>query len=209
MARCYSEAVSKRHPPLSQVWLVTDARNDTSLEAIMSRLPRGSGVIFRHYHLPPRERRARFDALRRVARRRNHLLVLAGQPREAATWGADGTYCAPAQAGASGRKANRPSGTRFPPARGILLLTAHSLREVGQASRGDAVVLSPVFATRSHPGAWPLGPIRFRLLASRSQVPVIALGGMTARRARALGARRWAAIDGLSTTATRGISKDS
>ena len=29
----------------------------------------------------------------------------------------------------------------------------------------DAVLLSPVFPTRSHPGAPVLGPVRFRLLA--------------------------------------------
>ena len=39
--------------------------------------------------------------------------------------------------------------------------------------------------------------LAFRLLAARSLVPVIALGGMTAQRARRLGAARWAAIDGL------------
>ena len=66
-----------------------------------------------------------------------------------------------------------------------------------RGGRADALVLSPVFATRSHPGAPPLGPLRFRLLARQARVPVIALGGMTARRAAALGAA-WAAIDGLS-----------
>jgi thiamine-phosphate pyrophosphorylase len=40
--------------------------------------------------------------------------------------------------------------------------------------------------------------VRWRALAARARVPVIALGGMNARRARALGCRYWAAIDGLS-----------
>jgi thiamine-phosphate pyrophosphorylase len=60
-------------------------------------------------------------------------------------------------------------------------------------------MLSPVFATRSHPGAESLGQVRFRLLARFASVPVIALGGMTRRRAAALEALRWAAIDGLSS----------
>jgi thiamine-phosphate pyrophosphorylase len=81
----------------------------------------------------------------------------------------------------------------------LRLVTAHSLREVAVArrARADAIVLSPVFPTRSHPGATALGPLRFRLLATRAGTPVIALGGMDARRARRIGARRWAAIDGL------------
>ena len=59
------------------------------------------------------------------------------------------------------------------------------------------MLISPVFPTRSHPGAPVLGPVRFRLLAARSQVPVIALGGMTLHRARTLGVTKWAAIQGL------------
>ena len=80
------------------------------------------------------------------------------------------------------------------------LVTVHSLREIGAAgrARANAVLLSPVFATRSHPGGKALGVVRFRLLAARSLVPVLALGGMDARRARAmaaLGAVGWAGID--------------
>lgn len=80
-----------------------------------------------------------------------------------------------------------------------MLVTAHSLRELGMARHlgADAVLLSPVFATRSHPKARTLGPLRFRLLAARAGLPVIALGGMDARRAKRLRAGRWAAIDGL------------
>ena len=60
------------------------------------------------------------------------------------------------------------------------------------------MLLSPVFATRSHPGGGTLGPVRFRLLARQARLPVIALGGMNAAKARALRWKRWAAIDGLS-----------
>lgn len=197
MARCYSDAVPKRYPSLPPIWLVSDKRNDAVLERILFSLPRGSGLIFRHYHLAPAERRARFEALRRFARARGHLVVLAGTRREAARWRADGNYCAPA--GAPGGRTARHGGPRPPPARGnrIELLTAHSLKEIGRAAKADAILLSPVFPTRSHPGAPVLGPIRFRLLAQKARPPVIALGGMTPRRAAALGTA-WAAIDGLA-----------
>ena len=45
-----------RLKPLAAVWLISDARNDAVLEAALMRLPRGSGFIFRHYHLPQVER---------------------------------------------------------------------------------------------------------------------------------------------------------
>jgi thiamine-phosphate pyrophosphorylase len=184
MARCYSVRVRNRQTPLPLLWLVTDARNDAALGHALARLPRGSGLIFRHYHLPGPERRARFIALARVARRFGHVMVLAGSAAMARRWGADGAY------GAPGLLARGPSVLR--------LATVHSLRELARAGRADAVLLSPAFATASHPGARGLGAVRWRLLAARSTVPVIALGGMTVRRARVHDIARWAAIDGLS-----------
>lgn len=160
---------------LPELWLVSDERNDAQLERALKRLPRGSGLIYRHYHLPPAERTARFEELARIADARGHITVIAG----------DGYGPA---AGLPRRKG------------ALRLATAHNLREIGAANRAgvDAVLLSPVFPTRSHPQARSLGPARFRLLARHSNAPVIALGGMTADRARSLRWPRWAAIDGLS-----------
>jgi len=186
MARCYSGFVPNRHPPLPQIWLISDARNDPALERALARLPRGSGLIYRHYHLAPTERRARFEALARVARRFGHRVILSGTPRQARAWKADGAY------GAAEKLARGPATLR--------LVTVHSLHELARATRAraDAVLLSPVYPTRSHPGAATLGQVRFHLLAARSAVPVIALGGMTRHRARHLPTRTWAAIHGLA-----------
>ena len=167
---------------LPQLWLISDARNDAGLEDALRALPRGSGFIYRHYHLPPPARRARFDALARLARRYGHMVVLAAEPRLARRWRADASYGPAMQAA-------------FPH-----LATAHSLAELARASRtgAAAILLSPVFPTRSHPGAAALGPVRFRMLAGRVPAPVIALGGMNGHRARAMRWHHWAAIDSLS-----------
>jgi len=172
--------MTRRQRPLPQLWLLSDARNDALLARALARLPRGSALVFRHYHLPAPERRARFARLQRQCRARGIALVLAGGDG----WRADGVY-----------NVNRRR------RRGALhLASAHSARQIARASLtgADAVLLSPVFPTRSHPGAPVLGPMRFRLLARLSPVPVIALGGMDRRGARALRWPRWAAIDGLS-----------
>jgi thiamine-phosphate pyrophosphorylase len=171
---------------LPELWLLSDERNDGALERALRRLPRGSGFIFRHYHLPPEARIARWSALLRVARARGHLAILADSSLTAREWGADGAYAAPR--------------ALYPTRRIVTIATAHSLRELGEANRAraDLVLLSPAFPTRSHPGARALGPVRFRDLAARAAMPVIALGGMTRRTARRLGWSRWAAIDGLS-----------
>lgn len=170
---------------LPAVWLLTDARNDARLARALVGLPPRSGVIFRHYHLSPTARRKRFAALARLARAHGHAVVLAGTARDARALGADGAY------GPPDRLARGPATLR--------LVTAHSLREMRRAvaARADALVLSPVFPTRSHPGGRTLGPVAFNLMSRLSPVPVIALGGMTQRRARTIGARNWAAIDGI------------
>ena len=178
--------VPPRQPRLPALWLLSDARNDAGLETALRRLPRGSGFIYRHYHLPPEQRLARWQGLARVARARGHLLVLADDALTAREWGADGIYGA---------------ARSLVPRRDLLALaTAHDLAEIGLANRAgaDAVLLSPAFPTRSHPGAPALGPARFRLLARHARMPVIALGGMAPATARRLAWPRWAAIDGLS-----------
>lgn len=175
------------HSALPDLWLISDARNDAVLDHALQRLPRGSGFIYRHYHLAPEERFARFRCLHRIARARGHLLVLADSALTAMEWGADGYYGAP--------RALAPKRAGL-----LAFAAAHDLAEIAQANAicADALLLSPVFATRSHPGAAALGPLRFRLLARHAQMPVIALGGMNADTARRLHWPRWAAIDGLS-----------
>jgi thiamine-phosphate pyrophosphorylase len=162
--------------------LLTDARNDAALERALRRLGRGDAMVFRHYHLPPAERHQRFVQLSRLARLRGVKVIGARLPRG---WRADGAYGSPAEI--VGRA-------------GLRLATAHSLAEIGRAAlcRADAILLSPVYPTRSHPGAPVLGAVRFLMLARISPVPVIALGGMTATRAARLPVPGWAAIDGIT-----------
>lgn len=156
-----------------RIVLLSDARNDALLEQAMRRLPRGSALVYRHYHLDPPARAARLRQLRRIAALRGIVVVLAGLGYGPA------------------RSLSRRAGLR--------LATAHDLREIGAAARAgvDAVLLSPVFATRSHPGAAVLGATRFNALARLSPLPVLALGGMDRRRMAHIRAHGFAAIDGL------------
>ena len=113
-------------------------------------------------------------------------MILSGPAELAQEWGADGIYGPPEKLG------------KLP---GLLrLAAAHNAREIVLANRARAhgVFLSPVFPTRSHPDGGCLGPEKFHKLAVQAEMPVIALGGMTAERARHLDWPRWAAIDGLS-----------
>ncbi|WP_010542675.1 thiamine phosphate synthase [Sphingomonas elodea] len=166
-----------RHPPIPRLWLMTDPRLGDRLWPALERLPRGSGVIFRHYLLPLPERRALFARIVKIARRRGLVLLRAGgapMPGEMGTHGQRG--------------------------RGLITWPVHSRREAMEAIRAgaDALLVSPVFPTRSHPGAPVLGPVRLGLLVGGLSIPIIALGGMnphSARRLQSLGIHGWAAID--------------
>jgi thiamine-phosphate pyrophosphorylase len=181
------KAIMRQNQSLPQIWLISDERNDAALEQSLGKLPRGSGFIYRHYHLDGPQRWARFQDLRRIAQNRDHAVILADSAQTAREWGADGIYGAPL--------------SLYPKRHDLIgLATAHNLREIGQAARkgADGVLLSPVFPTASHPGGRILGSVGFRSLARLSPIPVIALGGMSKARAHALRWSRWAAIDGLS-----------
>jgi thiamine-phosphate pyrophosphorylase len=161
-----------------RIWLMTDERLGEGLFAALARLPAEGGIVFRHYSLAERERRALFD---RVRAAHPGLLLLAGPAEQAKAWGADGSH---------GRGAGR----------GLRSAPVHSYAGIAAAERNGAklLFLSPVFATRSHPGARPLGIARFAWLARRTTLPVIALGGVDAARAKRLasfGAYGWAGID--------------
>lgn len=162
-------------------WLFTDERMGAALWAAIARLPRGSGIVFRHYRSPDRAQLAARLVLR--IRRSGHLLVVAGDARLARRVGAAGVHLP-----ASG------------PLRPALTAAAHDRAGIVRARRAGAALafVSPLFATRSHPGQQPLGRVRFGLLARGAGVAIAALGGMTPERfgaLRRLGARGWGAID--------------
>ena len=176
---------------LPLLWLLSDARNDARLEETLDRLPPKSGFVYRHYHLDPQARAARFAELAERARRHGHRAILSGTSEQAIEWGADGIYGVASRLGPPGL-ADRAGLLR--------LATAHDASELNEAERAgaDGVFVSPIFPTRSHEGGATLGVDGFRVLAQATALPVIALGGMTAERAAALDWPRWGAIDGLS-----------
>ena len=173
---------------LPKLWLMTDERFGDALLPTIAALPRGSGIIFRHYSLDPIERQALFTAVSVAARRYHHYLVVAGPALSVRRWQVAGVHT-------KGR------------AQGAVLHTApvHSAREAVAATRAgtDLLFVSPVFATGSHPNAKVLGRVRFGLLIRTMRKPVIALGGMNKPRARSLRAMKiygWAAIAALAVT---------
>ena len=162
---------------------MTDERMGATLWRVLDRLPRGSGVVFRHHGTQGAARRLLRARILAVVRRRGLVLIDAG-PRGR---GADGVH---------GRRGA-----------GLVTWPAHDRREAIRGLRAGAAVLfvSPVFATRSHPGARPLGRWRAAAIAAGLPAKAVALGGMDAGRFRRLapiGFHGWAAIDAWAGAGT-------
>lgn len=170
------------HPCLPSLWLMTDERLGERLWPALARLPRGSGVVFRHYRLSANERRALFRRVAKLARRRGLILLRAGDVPMPGEMGTHGVV-----------KPMRRFGQ-------IHSRAVHNRAEAVAATRAgaDVVFLSPLFPTASHPGQPSLGPVRAGLLRRGIYAKVIALGGMNQRRAKRLAGLNfhgWAAID--------------
>jgi len=148
--------------------LMTDERKADWGRAVRA-LPPGSVVVVRAREAKQRQALAR--QLSGLA-----TLLIADDPQLAAQSGAAGLHLPEARM----REAAHWR-ARFP--HWIITASAHSLRALMGAQYLDAVFLSPVFATASHPGARPLTPVRAAVIAAHAPVPVYALGGITPRNA--------------------------
>lgn len=185
-----------RHPArhaIPKLWLMTDERMGSGMIEAVRRLPKGqAGVVLRNYSLPDEQRRALFDNIRAIARRRRLMLLLAGLPHVARGWKAQGWH---------GRGGKAIAGL-------VHSMAVHNRSELTAAirARADLVFISPVFPTRSHPGARALGPLGIARLARVAPMPVIALGGMDLQRMRrlnGLNVHGYAAIDAWLAPASK------
>lgn len=183
-----------RDTGLPALLLLTDAGRLPDPIPAMRRLPRGAGVVLRHYEVPERTRLAR--QLAAICRMRDLVFLVAGDGALAAEVGADGLHLPEALAGrARVWRRRRPEW--------LITAAAHGLPALlgAGACGADAALLSPVFATASHPDARALGPLRFARMVRASRIPVYALGGVnrhTAPRLIDSGAVGIAAISGLA-----------
>ncbi len=190
----------RRHP-LPNIWLFSDERLRVGMTELAALLPPGSGIVLRHDALASGARWRLLRRLMRTARTRGLTILLAGTPGLAWRWGADGVHLR--QHDASRAAQARRLGLR-------VTMPVHNRQEARRARRADAdsVFVSPLHPTRSHPDAPALGQAAWLRLARASGAKAIALGGMTAKRARALSQASglnpgWAAIDAWETKAAK------
>lgn len=188
---------------LPAIIAMTDAVRASDPAEALALAPRGSAVIYRAYGKRPA--RAELAQLGRLARQRGVRLLVAGDLRAGGSPGADGLHLPEY---VSHQSTERFHGRR-PKPDFLLTAAAHSESAIVAAARAgaDAVLISPVFSTRSHPSARPLGVVRFAQLAVKARargLAVYALGGMTSKaRRRRLSCTGIAGIAGISLGAKK------
>ncbi len=145
-------------------------------ELVVRALPAGAAVIIRDYDAPDRAGLAR--RLEAIARPRGVLVLVGGDIALARTIGADGVHL--------------PSWAATPRERNGLIVSCacHDGADLARAANWGANIafLSPAFPTRSHPDTAQLGADRFKSLAAKATMPVLALGGVDENNAARLAA---------------------
>jgi thiamine-phosphate pyrophosphorylase len=184
-----AQRLNERAAAAAPLFFLTDPERTPDPIALVRRLPRGAGVIYRHFGASDRGRTA--ARLARACMARGLLFLIAADPVLATSVGADGVHW--------------PE-LRLPDARDPRLrletASAHGAEAAVRAERfgASACILGPVFPTRSAAGKPPLGLFRASQIARRLSIPVIALGGVTGETAQRLAGRGFsglAAIDAL------------
>lgn len=174
--------------------LFTDETRTPDVPGLMPEMPRGSMVIFRHYDAPNRAALAK--AVVRAAKPFGHKVLVAGDWKLALTSGAAGLHI-------PGHHLRRGQVGQTLPAHMLCTAAVHDERAAHAAMQAgaDAIFVSPLYQSRSHPGDGGLGRLGLlRIAAAARGTAVYALGGITGQNAptlRALPLSGLAAIDGL------------
>lgn len=179
--------------------LMTDDERICDPLASAEALPRGSMVVVRSRD--PARLADLGGALVRLGRRRELKVSIAGDPLLAARLGADGFHL-------SERRAREAVHWRARLRTMTITASAHSLHALLRASvlPLDAIFLSPVFVTASHPGRAALSPVRANMMARASLRPVYALGGIESRNAALIATKGFSGIAAVGALLTRGTA---
>jgi thiamine-phosphate pyrophosphorylase len=169
-------------PPLI---LMTDDQRDADYSEAVRALPAGSAIIVRHRDATKREQLA--VTLCDLARSAGTRCLIAGDLTLAERLDADGIH-------ARETDLHLMADWRARHPRWLITGAIHSTAAAAKAGGADALLLAPVFPTRSHEAVQALGVANFESIASRLNVPVYALGGIVADNAEQLAATHAAGI---------------
>ncbi|MGD8325740.1 MAG: thiamine phosphate synthase [Sphingomonadales bacterium] len=169
---------------LPSAWFLTDERVADPISVIHT-LPKNCGVIFRNYNHPNRKDLAL--KVVKAAHNAKHMVLIAADKDLAIACGADGVHW-PKWA---------DSAPLNPP-----LISTYAVHDEGELKHAEemsasAVIISPIFETKSHKGSNTLGIKGLKGLMAQTNLPVYAMGGINAKT--------WPKIADLGVTGFAGI----
>lgn len=172
-------------PGLPPLFSLTDPARTPDPTRLARTLPKGTGLIYRHYGADDRQDIA--DGLAHISARRGLVLLIANDALLARAVGADGVHWP---------EANLTEARKWRGAFNIMTCSAHSRLALRHANRAGvtAALLSAIYPSGSPSAGPPIGPRRFRQLARGANLPVYALGGVTGDNAGQV-----APVGGLAT----------
>jgi len=167
----------------ARLLMVTDRRQASApLDVIVAAAVEAGlrWIWLRDRDLDAFERRALAERLLEIAHRHGARLSIGGDVDLACEVAADGVHLA---AGASAEDVAAARGRLGDQA--LIGVSVHGAGEIAAATGADYVTLSPIFTTESKPGYGPALGLAALAQAARLEIPVLALGGVTAARAAA------------------------
>jgi thiamine-phosphate pyrophosphorylase len=166
-------------PSLPPLLALSDPARTPDLAGLVEALPPGSGLVYRHFGAPDRADLAR--ALSGACQARGIMLLVSADPDLDRLDTVDGIHWP--ETWLHHAAAARARGDRR-----LFTAAAHSPRAVWRARQAgiDAVLLSPVFPSRSPSAGRAKGVFAAAAVTRTAGMPVYALGGVDIRSSRRL-----------------------
>lgn len=161
----------QKRSKLPSLIFITDVEKVKNIFMTIENLPKDTLVIIRDYNHPEREIYA--EKIAAICKKRRLKFLVAGDLKLAKKLKANGVHLREDMA-----KDIRI--WRLKNSKQIITISAHSASAIQkiQNYNVDAILLSPVFPTSTHPCALSLGIKNFKNLSKQSKIPVYALGGV-------------------------------
>lgn len=157
---------------LPSAWFLTDDNRLHKPEDFIPSLPGDCGVILRDYGLEADIRQRRAETLAALCQQQKRPLLIAGDPDLAKSIGANGVHLS--------EKILYRFDLEQLPSDWIITSSCHGLASLSYLThpRLSALLVSPVFPTKSHENAPTLGVSGLENIARQTTKPLYALGGV-------------------------------
>ena len=159
--------------PLPQAFVMSDENRLPYPLLILQKLPNNIAIVFRHYHHQNRNPLA--HQLVEAAHRRGLKVLISGNLHLAKKIHADGIHLPSHML--KKRQARRII-NRYP--NWLITAAVHTHKELKQAEElgVDALLISPIFTTKTRVQRKSLGPMGLRRFKRTNLIPIFALGGI-------------------------------